>query len=140
MESSFNRKLRKTRFRRYGLLRDWYGPEFAETEIAAHVSHPVEFSAELERLVSSMETPERTELRRITEHWKEFCGGAVARMTVPAAVTVDGVLLVEVRHSLLLAELKPAMKLVLSRINRGVESPLCREVRLVVAGGGPPRR
>ena len=55
-------------------------------------------------------------------------------------LTAEGVLLVEVRHSLLLAELKPAMKVVLSRINEGVASPLCREIRLIVAGGGRPRR
>lgn len=140
MESSFNRKLRRLHRRRYGLLRDWYGPDFAETEIAAHVSHPVELSTEVERLIAKLETPERIELRRITEHWQEFCGAAVARMTVPAELTEDGVLLVEVRHSLLLAELRPAMKLVLARINRGIASPLCREIKLVIAGGAPVRR
>ena len=140
MERPYNRRLRRLHRLRYGLLRDWYGPEFAETEVAAHVSHPVEFRDELEVLVSSLETPERTELRRIVEHWKEFCGAAVAGMTVPGELTADGVLLVEVRHSLLLSELKPAMRLVLSRINKGIASPLCREIRLIIAGGGGPHR
>lgn len=135
MERAYNRRLRALHRRRYGLLRDWYGPEFAETEIAAHVSHPVEFRGELERLVATLETPERTEFRRIAEHWREFCGAAVARMAAPVELTPDGVLLVEVRHSLLIAELKPAMKLVLARVNQGVASPLCREIRLVIAGG-----
>ena len=135
MERAYNRRLRALRRRRYGLLRDWYGPDFAETEIAAHVSQPVEFRSELERLVSSLETPERTEFRRIAEHWQEFCGAAVAKMTVPGELTTDGVLLVEVRHSLLIAELRPAMKLVLARINHGIASPLCREIRLIIAGG-----
>lgn len=137
MERPYNRRLRRLHRLRYGLLRDWYGPEFAETEVAAHVSHPVEFSAELERLVASLEPPEQTELRRIAEHWKEFCGAAVARLTAPCELTSDGVLLVEVRHSLLLAELKPTMKLVLPRINRGIAAPLCREIRLIIAGGAP---
>ena len=48
--------------------------------------------------------------------------------------------LVEVRHSMLLSELRPAMKLVLDRINRGVAAPLCREIRLVISGGAPARR
>lgn len=135
-----NWRLKKLRTQRYGLLRDWYGADFAETEIAAHVSHPLAFAEELDRLVSSLETPERTELRRITARWTEFCGAAVARMTVPGELTPEGVLLVEVRHSLLIAELKPAMKLVLQRINQGIASPLCREIRLVIAGGAPSRR
>ena len=128
-----NRRLRKLRKRRLALLTDWYGDNFAATEIAAHISHPHPLQAGVRAVMARLETPEERSLRTLRECWPEVAGAWISRMTVPAEWR-DGVLFLEVRHSALLRELKPSLEILREAVARRFECP-CTEVRLSIAGG-----
>ena len=133
-QSPENRQLRKLRKKRLSLLSDWYGSEFAATEIAAHFSQPHPLGGGVRDVMAQLETPEERALRSLREQWPEVAGAWISRMTVPAAWR-DGVLFLEVRHNALLRELKPSLEIVREAVaRRGLGCP-CTEVRLSIAGG-----
>ena len=132
-QSPENRRLRKLRKKRLSLLNDWYGNDFAATEIAAHISQPHPLQSGVRAVMEQLETPEERALRNLREHWPEIAGTWISRMTVPAEWR-DGVLVLEVRHNALLRELKPSLEILREAVTRRFDCP-CREVRLSIAGG-----
>ena len=138
-QSPENRRLRKLRKNRLSLLRDWYGSDFAATEIAAHLSQPHSLQDGVHAVMAQLETPEARALRALRMRWPEVAGAWISRVTVPAEWR-DGVLTLEVRHSALLRELKPSLELLREAIGRTFDCP-CAEVRLSIAGGtAAPKR
>ena len=134
-QSPENRRLRRIRSKRLSLLRDWYGRDFAATEIAAHISQPHSLQEGVRAVMSQLETPEERALRTLRERWPEIAGAWLSRMTVPAEWR-DGVLFLEVRHSALLRELRPSLELLREAVVNHFDCP-CTEVRLSIAGGAP---
>lgn len=132
-QSPENRRLRKLRKNRLSLLNDWYGSDFAATEIAAHISQPHSLQSGVRAVMAQLETPEARALRALRERWPEVAGAWISKLTVPADWR-DGVLVLEVRHSALLRELKPSLELLREAIGRRFDCP-CAEVRLSIAGG-----
>ena len=137
--SEENRRLRRLRRERLSLLSDWYGSDFAATEIAAHISSPHPLGNGIRSLMSQLETPEARALRTLRERWPEVAGAWISRITLPAEWK-DGVLVLEVRHSALLRELKPSLELLREAVDRHSAECPCREVRLVIAGGPAARK
>lgn len=121
------------------MLSDWYGGDFAATEIAAHVSTPHPLGDGIRSVMSQLETPEARALRTLREQWPEVAGAWISRMTLPAEWK-DGVLVLEVRHSALLRELKPSLELLREAASRHSTECPCNEVRLVIAGGTSARK
>lgn len=137
--STENRRLRKLRKERLSLLSDWYGSDFAATEIAGHISQPHTLRTGVRAVMAKLETPEARALRALRMRWPEVAGAWISRVTVPAEWR-DGVLVLEVRHSALLRELKPSLELLREAIVRSSDCP-CAEVRLAIAGGtAAPKR
>lgn len=136
--SAFNRRLRKLHRERFGLLKEWYGEEFAASEVAAHVSTPVSLGEGVRKLMNGLESPEKRILRILRDHWAETAGPAIARFAEPLSWK-DGTLLVEVRHSALLMELQPSLELLKTAVNARLTDAECEEVKLVIAGGGRRR-
>ncbi len=132
--SAENRRLRRLRRKRLSLLRDWYGKDFADVEIAAHNSQPRSLQNGIRAVMSGLEDPETRALRSLRERWPEVAGSWISRMTLPSEWH-DGILFLEVRHSALLRELKPSLELLREAVNRNTDR-LCREIRLSIAGGG----
>ena len=128
-----NRRLRKLRKERLALLNDWYGGDFASTEIAAHISQPHSLKDGVRAVMANLETPEARALRVLRDMWPEVAGEWISRVTLPGELR-DGVLVLEVRHSALLRELKPSLELLLEAVNRRSEYH-CSEIKLAVAGG-----
>lgn len=120
---------------RYLLLKNWYGKERAKVEMAAHSPQPVAAAELMENLCADLASPEIGHFVELQAHWKEIIGaGPAVTLAVPAGLT-DGVLHLEVRHSALVRELAPSLDLLLSRINAYFNAEVCREIRLVPAGG-----
>ena len=133
--SAVNKRLRKARRERLELLTEWYGGEFAATEIAAHTSSPVPLGKGVRELLAGLETQEKRILRKLREAWPQIVVDGLAKLTEPSRWQ-DGVLFVEVRHSALLRELQPSLELLRQAVNAQITDVDCREIRLAISGGG----
>ncbi len=133
------RELKKLR-ERAALLSDWYGEEFAATEMSdsAHSSQPVQLGTVLEGLLGEFENPDTGKFLKIESSWRRIAGAQLAALAHPAGFR-DGTLFLEVRHSALIAELTPSLDLICGRINEVFGAGFCGEVRLTI-GGGRSRR
>jgi len=136
--SAHNRRLRKLHRERFGLLKEWYGSEFAATEVSAHVSTPVSLGEGVRKLMARLESPEARILRILRKDWAETAGPAISKLAEPLSWK-DGTLTVEVRHSALLMELKPSLEFLKKAVNAKLADAECAEIKLVIAGGGRPR-
>jgi len=130
----FNLKLRRKHRERFGLLREWYGDDFAAVEVAEHVSRPVTLQRSIARLMAEVAAPEIMALQKLRMRWPEIAGGDLSRFAHPGAWK-DGILTLEVRHSALLRELKPSLELIREAVNRNFPDAVCSEVVLTIAGG-----
>lgn len=133
--STANKRLKKTRRDRLELLSEWYGREFAATEIAAHVSAPVPLERGVRAVMATLETPERKMLRILREEWSRTVGDDLAKLATPLSWE-NGLLMLEVRHGALLRELQPSLEFFLAAVRSRFPESDCREVRLTVSGGG----
>ena len=133
--SEDNRRLRRMRRERLSLLSDWYGQEFAATEIAGHISQPRTLCDGVRAVMACLESPESRILRKLREIWPSVAGAWISQMTVPAEWRADGVLILEVRHSALLRELRPSLELIREAVNRQIQEGFCTEIKLTIGGG-----
>ena len=135
----FNLRMRRKHRERFGLLREWYGDDFAAVEVTGHVSQPVTLQRSIAALMATVESPEARALRQLRERWPGIAGRDFARFAVPASWT-NGILTLEVRHSALLRELAPALDLIRDAVQRSLPEVACTEVTLTIAGGMRKKR
>ena len=133
--SASNRRLRRMRNERLSLLSDWYGQEFAASEIAGHISQPHTLSDGIRLIMAKLESPESRALRCLREMWPSVAGAWISQLAIPAEWRSDGVLVLEVRHSVLLRELRPSMELIREEVNRRLPDIVCTEIKLTIGGG-----
>jgi len=133
----FRLKELKQRRRRFRLLKDWYGTDYASTEMAAHTHQPEAVKEVMDRLLKSIDSPENNLFLQISARWQEIAGPQLSRLTAPQKLE-GGCLNLEVRHSALLRELAPSLDLILKRVHSCIPGAdaRCREAKLVIAGGG----
>ena len=129
-----NKRLRRLRSERLSLLKNWYGSDFAEVEIAAHISQPHTLQNGVRAVMAQIGTPEARALRALRDKWPEIAGAWISRVTLPLEWK-DGVLFLEVRHNALLRELKPSLELLKSKVGTSFPECPCREVKLAISGG-----
>ena len=137
--SAENSRLRRERRERLSLLSDWYGPEFAATEIGGHLSQPRSLSSGVRSVMESLESPDARALRRLRKIWPSVVGAWLAEMASPDEWR-GGTLTLAVRHSALLRELQQSLELIRGAVCREIPEPVCKEVKLTIAGGRVPRR
>ena len=130
----FNLRLRRKHRERFGLLREWYGDDFAAVEVAEHISHPVTLQRSIEALMAGIEAPEVMALQKLRIKWPEIAGAAFSRFALPCTWK-DGILTLEVRHSALLRELKPALEIIREAVKRHFPDVECTEIALTISGG-----
>ncbi len=124
----------KRRRQRFGLLEDWYGTETAQTEMAAHTSSPQPIGRSVERLLRNLNSSEINNFITIDTRWNELVGAAFSRLAKPERLT-GTTLVLEVRHSALLAELRPSLDLIRQRLTAELGPGIVNEIRLTIAGG-----
>ena len=137
--SFHSNKLKRHHKQRFALLRDWYGEDIACSEIAAHMPQPMQLSEAVCGELEKLNSPEVLNFVTLSGNWQDICGAALAKMTTPLRLQ-DGVLELEVRHTALILELKPTMKMLQKRLDQWFGTPICSEIKLVIAGGGRSRR
>lgn len=132
-------KLRRKHKQRFAILRDWYGEEFACNEVAAHMPQPVQLADAVCEELEKLNAPEMLHFVTISGSWQEICGAALARMVTPVRLK-DGILELEVRHTALMLELKPTMKMLQKRLDQWFGEQVCTEIKLVISGGSRFKR
>jgi hypothetical protein len=119
------------RRKRFGMLSDWYGEEYARTEITAHTGKVHSLKDDINKLLGEITTGESTVYIDLTANWQTL-GGAVAKLTTPGGLR-DGVLFLEVRHSALLRELQNISEILLPKLNERFGEGTIKEIRLISA-------
>lgn len=79
---------------------------------------------------------ERLEEAAVLPEWAERVGPAIAAVTEPVRTSAAGVLVVAVRSSAWLSELKLMEREILRRLNEGRERGRIKRIRFVMADGG----
>ena len=130
---------RKARQARFGLLSDWYGEDYASTEITAHTVQPYLLNQDLDVLVNKFKRDSVRNYMDMVSRWRELVGEALSRMTSPGGM-VDGRLALEVRHSALLRELNQVTEMIREKLNSEYGEDFCREIVLTASGTGNRKR
>ncbi|MBR7105173.1 MAG: DUF721 domain-containing protein [Lentisphaeria bacterium] len=129
MDNKINSRDRRARAVRFGLLKDWYGEEYARTEIAAHTHAAEPIANASDRLMDSLEQKEISDYIKLTQNWPSFCGEALAKYLTPDGIQ-DGVLTLCVPHSGLISMISPSLELIQNKINASFGPSFCRQIRL----------
>lgn len=115
----------------YQLLADWYGEERAQSEVAAHTSKPRALGEVLKEVSSELLSSDAADFAKLEMQWEAVAGKTVAKLTKVIGCT-DHVVVLGVRHSAMVTELRPSLDLLKNRINQMLGKDFCREVRLTV--------
>lgn len=121
------------RRKKFNLLADWYGADYARTEISAHTSAVHDLSDDINSILKDIVTEENAAYIDLVSNWQQF-GGAFARLAMPGGFK-DGVLMLEVRHSALLRELVNISEIILPKLNERYGNGIFKEIRLISAAG-----
>lgn len=121
------------RRKKFRLLADWYGTDYASTEIAAHTSAMHVLSDDIDSILENISTRENTAYIDLAANWQQF-GGAFAKLATPGGLK-DGVLMLEVRHSALLRELQNIAEIIIPKLNERYGEGIFKEIRLISAAG-----
>ena len=119
---------RRERFR---LLASWYGDERAAVEISSHTFQPTAIKELVNEVM--LEPGKRNNsnvIAGLQAQWKQLVGGSFSAYTAPKSLR-DGILVIEVRHSALIAELAPLKDLFVKAVNK-LSDNLCHEVVFTV--------
>ena len=137
--SFHSNKLRRRHKQRFDMLKEWYGEDFACNEIAAHMPQPIQLGDAVCGELEKLNSPEMLHFITLSGNWEKICGAALAKMTTPLRLQ-DGILELEVRHTALILELKPTMKMLQKRLDQWFGTAICTDIKLVISGGGRSRR
>ena len=119
------------RRKQFGLLADWYGEDFAKTEIAAHTNPVHNLNDDIQSLMDEVVSRESNVYMDISANWKSI-GGAIANLTTPGGLK-NNVLFLEVRHSALLRELQHVSEIIIPKLNERYGDNTITEIRLINA-------
>ena len=114
---------------RYKMLEMWYGRDRAMTENSAHTAQPTPIDELLDGVLERIKRPENGTLIRLRSEWGKIVGAMLERFCEAESLR-DGVLVLKVRHSALLVELRPSCDLICRKVNSVLGAEVCKEVRL----------
>ena len=101
---------------RQKLLRDWYGRDFGDTEMAAHTPAPEPIGHFLDAILTRAGGADAADLDRLSRSWEEMAGASLALHTCP--VRFQGrTLAVGVDHPAWRMEAMRMKRLLTARIN-----------------------
>lgn len=117
------------------MMRDWYGPERAEAEIAAKLAPPKPIADAIDNAVKTILSPSRMKILKVKDDWESIVGKVNAAHTTPAFIK-EGILFVEIAHPAFRMALdNPRMKaLFLEKIHRKFGENFCSEIKYVPSG------
>jgi len=123
-----------------GLVRDWYGSDLADAEIAARRSPAVRAGDIIDAVIERIGLARDLHLYRLQQRWKEIVGPAVAAQTMPVKIDARGVLVIEVANPVWLYNLKTFQQKELLQAVRAKSDADVSDVRFVPGGRRRPSR
>lgn len=103
-------------YQRQSILADWYGSDFAFTEMAAHTPEPVSIGRELDAFWRKAIGADAADIEILKQNWPRIVGEKLAGHS--NILRFDGVkLIVKVDHPAWQMELRRMKKLICTRIN-----------------------
>lgn len=130
---------RRERRARFDLLRDWYGEEYARTEITAHTGKPRSIADVMDIILDDMDDPVLKKYAELTNNWSDCCGEALAQWLTPAGIR-DGVLTLTVPHSGLISIVNPSIDLIRASIVERFGTDFCCEIRVITGSSSRRKR
>ena len=99
-------------------------------------NRPTKVGDALQEYLRSSGLEERLEEAGVVPEWPERVGPAIAAVTEPLRTSAAGVLVVAVRSSAWLSELKLMEREIIRRLNEGRTKGRIQHIRFVMADGG----
>jgi len=99
-------------------------------------NRPTKVGDALQEYLRSAGLEERLEEAGVVPEWPERVGPAIAAVTEPLRTSAAGVLVVAVRSSAWMSELKLMEREIIRRLNEGRTKGRIQQIRFVMADGG----
>lgn len=121
---------------RQSLLRDWYGRDFGDTEMAAHTPAPEHIGKFLDDLMTRAAGADAADMDRLRRGWDGMVGAALALHTFPIRFQLR-TLVVGVDHPAWQMEVRRMKRLLAARVNEFLGRERIRDVTFVSAAVKP---
>ena len=121
---------------RQSLLRDWYGRDFGDTEMAAHTPAPEPIDHFLDAILTRAVGADAADLDRLSRNWEEMVGASLALHTRPVRLQ-ERTLAVGVDHPAWRVEVMRMKRLLAARINEFFGKERIRDVTFFNISGKP---
>lgn len=121
------------------MLRDWYGSDRAQSEIAAKQARPKPIAESLDSAVKSIIPKSKLAITRIRSGWQAIAGEVNAKHCTPSFIS-EGILYIEISHpAFRMAIDTPKMReMFLSRIQKEFGGEICSGLKFIPAGRRGP--
>ena len=116
------------------LLRDWYGRDFGDTEMAAHTPAPEPIDHFLDDIMTRAVGADAAALDRLSRGWEGMVGPALALHSRPVRFQSQS-LVVGVDHPAWRVEVMRMKHLLAARINEYLGKERIRDVTFVISSG-----
>ena len=117
------------------MMRDWYGPERAESEIAAKLGAPKPIAESIDNAVKNILSPARLKILKVRDEWESIAGKVNASHSTPSFIR-DGILFVEIAHPAFRMALDNARTkaVLLDKIQKKFGEKFCSDIKYVPSG------
>ena len=117
------------------MMRDWYGPERAESEIAAKLGAPKPIAEAIDNAVKTILSPARLKILKVKDEWEAIAGKVNAAHSTPSFIK-DDILFVEIAHPAFRMALDNARTkaVLLKKIQEKFGENFCSDIKYVPAG------
>ncbi len=120
------------RLKKRSMLSEWYGPAYAATEISSYGAKVRPASDYLEEVTRNIFSRDTLLKIRLEKAWPEVVGAPFSGMCQVGSFD-NGILTLEVRHSIYRSELENAFELLQAFVNRFAGENICTGIRLEAA-------
>ena len=130
----YSRKRRKKYKKIESLLKEWYGDEAGERELASYLPKPVHIKDTLDAVLSNAVGPREYKLIDLKKNWNMLMGEDVGNNSEPVSIK-NKILTIEVKNSIWLMQLKNFYKsMVEKKVKSFCGNDFCNRIYFVPTG------
>ena len=116
------------------ILKDWYGDDRAQTEMAHYCPDSLKIDQLLDGIMDRAVPADVRTFQTVKENWSTLAGKQLSRVSEPIAIH-DGIVEVAVSHPAWIREMQGQVKeMLIANINRQLGSKLCTDLKYIPAG------
>lgn len=123
-----------------GIFNEWYGKNRADAEIVPYLPKTVNMSDILDKISAKFTSDDESRILRVKDLWSSLAGAQNAKYSEPIFMK-DGIIFVEVRHSLWMSSMSGAVKkAIIDKINDEFGKNFCKDLKFVPPGRRDPSK